>query len=677
MKKLLKIFKKSSNKDQIKFTLGFKFVTIMGVTLIVVMLLMGLIIIRETNKTIVNDLKKKSNVYSTFLADMGKQIISKTPTKNDLVLLQSYVDNLTQTEDIIYAYITDRDGVPIVHSSRKNASLRGTMVVAFPIISAGQKIGTVKMWYSTDYIVKELSGNMKNVLILVIILSVLVLGTTMFVVSEKIIFRRIGSLIKAMNKVKEGTFNVQIEDKTRDEIGLLGQNFNAMLREIGEKHRELTILFDISRTITSSLQVSLILDMVMDIVVDKLDVNSSSVFMLEEDGSLHVKSSRGLSAEFVQGKGFRVLEKLIQKSSDEGKIVVINSFQQKAPEFKEVMEKEGFRSLIDIPLIIGGKVLGVLNINAREENVFSERKIKLLSAFAKQMAVALQNAQLYERTQQFTQELEEKINIATGNLSRANEKLSQANQRLEELSQAKSEFVSIVSHELRAPLTSITGFVNLILDGETGETNDTQKEFLQIINQNSQRLITLITDLLNLSRIEAGRFKEIKTEPIELDKLVKETVLNFRTETEKKGLNLRVDLPRQPLALVKADRNQIIQVITNLMSNAIKYTPKGGQIVTEVTRVPGYLRTMVSDTGLGISKENLPHMFEKFYRTDNPKVRELTGTGLGLTITKSIVEIHGGKIWVESELGKGSNFYFTLPVIKEEDDGQKESISSR
>ncbi|MFH1238933.1 MAG: ATP-binding protein [bacterium] len=663
------ILKKEDTKKQIKLTLGFKFVSIMGLTLIVVMLLVGLIVIRETNKTIVNNLKKKSNVYSSFLADMGKQIISKTPTKKDLGMLQNYVDNLTQTEDIVYAYITDKDGIPIVHSRKKTATLQGTMVISFPIVSAGQKIGTVKMWYSTDYIVQELSGNMKNILVLIIIVSVLIMGTTMFVVSERIIFRRIGSLIDTMDKVKEGMFNVQIKDTSPDEIGVLGQNFNEMLKEISEKQKELTVLFDMSRTTTSTLQVSLILDMVMDIVVDRLEVNSSSVFMLEEDGTLQIKSSRGLSAEFVQGKGFKVLQKIVQKSADEGEMVVFNKLAQESPESRESIEKEGFRSLVNIPLIIGGKVLGVLNINAREEDVFTERKIKLLSTFAKQMAVALQNAQLYERTQQFTQELEEKINIATGNLSRANEKLSQANQRLEELSQAKSEFVSIVSHELRAPLTSINGFVNVMLDGETGEINDNQKEFLGIIDQNTQRLTTLINDLLNLSRIETGKFREIKTSPLELDKLVKETAASFKSETEKKGLTLKVNLPQEPLVLVKADRNQIIQVLTNLLSNAVKYTDKGGEISIEVSRVPGYLQTMISDTGLGISKENLSHMFEKFYRTDNPKVRALTGTGLGLTITKSIVEIHGGNIWVESELGQGSRFYFTLPVIKEDNDG--------
>ncbi|MCK4859494.1 MAG: GAF domain-containing protein [Candidatus Omnitrophica bacterium] len=665
MKKIFQSLKKDSGNSQIKLTLGFKFALIMGITLVVLMLFIGIIVIKEAEKAIINDMKKKSQIYSTFLAGLGSQILAKTPKEQDLRLLQHYVDNLIENEEIIYAYITDKSGTPIVHSKKKKASLEGALVMNFPITSDGKKIGSVKMWYSTDYIVEELSGNMKSVLIIIITLSIFILGTTMFLVSEKIIFRRINTMIKTMNKVKEGVIGVKINDKTRDEIGLLGQNFNNMLTEIEEKHRELTILFEMSRTITSTLQVSLILDMVMDIVVDKLEVASSSVFMLEEDGHLHIKSSRGLSAQFVQERTFKVLRKFVQKSADEGEMVIVNTFSEDFAELRDIMEKERFMSLINIPLIISGKVLGVLNINAKEENAFPERRVRLLSVFAKQMTVALQNAHLYERTQQFTQELEEKINIATGNLARANQDLTKVNERLEDLSNAKSEFVSIVSHELRSPLTSIAGFVNLILDGETGKINATQKDFLNVINENSQRLITLIEDLLNLSKIETGALKEIKKESLELSKLIKEVSFSCQAQIEKKKLKIEINLPQEPLPKVEGETNQIIQVLTNLLSKAIKYTPKGGHIFIEVTRIPGYLQTVVRDTGIGISEDNLPHMFEKFYRTDNPKVRELSGTGLGLTITKSIIEKHGGKIWVESELEKGSKFCFTLPVLKE------------
>ncbi|MFH1783371.1 MAG: ATP-binding protein [bacterium] len=670
MKKDLQEPKVQKQKSNLRITLGLKFAVIMGVTLIVVMLLLGIVIIKETKKALISDVKRKSQVYSTFLAGFGQQVMAQTAENRDLGLLQHYVDNLIENEDIIYAYITDRAGSPVVHSKKKRAPLEGTFVMSLPIMYENKKIGNVNMWYSTDSIVGDLSSNMQNVLIIIITLSVFVLGATMFVVSEKIIFKRIGSLINSMNKVKQGALDVEISDKTQDEIGLLGQNFNDMVREIEEKHRELTILFEMSRTVTSTLQVSLILDMVMDIVVDKLEVASSSVFILEEDGHLHIKSSRGLSAEFVQGDGFKVLSTFAQRSSDRGEMVVRNTFTDEDSKLKEVMHREGFKSLANIPLIISGKIMGLLNINSKQEDVFSERRIKLLSVFSKQLAVALQNAQLYERTQQFTQELEEKINIATGNLARTNDKLSAANERLEELSRAKSEFVSIVSHELRSPLTSVSGFVDLMLDGETGKINKNQKEFLAIIKDNSRRLLDLIGDLLNLSKIETGTINDIRKEPVDIKKIIKQVCLSFQAQLENKGLSLKMDIEKDLLSKVSADANQIIQVMTNLLSNAVKYTPKGGTVSVSLGRIPGYIQVMVSDTGMGIAKDDLSHMFEKFYRTDNPKVRELSGTGLGLTITKSIVEKHEGKIWVESELGKGTEFFFTLPVDKEESDAK-------
>ncbi len=669
---MMKIFGKKNQKNsktsKLKITLGFKFVAIMGFTLILVMTLIGFVVINEAKKTIATDMKKKGQLYSSFLADFSKQIIVETPTKSDLSLMQNYLNNLIENnEDIIYAYITDENDTPIVHSRSKKTSLKGTLVIALPITSAGKKIGTVKMWYSTDYVINELSSNMKNVLILVIIVAFFVLGTTMFLFSERIIFRRIGLLIKSMVRVKEGVLNVQITDTTQDEIGVLSQNFNEMLKEIEEKHKELTILFEMSQTITSSLHVNLVLDMVMDIAVDKLGIASGTVFMLEEE-YLNIKSSRGLSANFVQGMGFQTLRKSIQNSFDEAKVIVINDFFTESSQFRDIMEKEDFRSLVNIPLVISGKVLGILNMNAKDKDTFSERKMRLISAFAKQMTVSLQNALLYERTQQFTQELEEKINIATGNLMAVNEELSRANERLEELSRAKSEFVSIVSHELRSPLTSISGFVNLMLEGETGEINSAQKEFMEIINENTKRLITLIEDLLSLSKIETGGMTDLRKESLNLSRLLKEVIFSFQTQIEKKVLILKINVSPEPLPELKADRYQIIQVLTNLLSNAIKYTPKNGQICIEVTKISDYLQILFADNGIGISEEDLTHMFEKFYRTDNPEVRKLSGTGLGLTITKSIIEMHGGKIWVESEIGKGSKFYFTLPLIDQKSD---------
>jgi signal transduction histidine kinase len=300
--------------------------------------------------------------------------------------------------------------------------------------------------------------------------------------------------------------------------------------------------------------------------------------------------------------------------------------------------------------------------------------VELLIAFARQLAVALQNAQLYERTQQFSKELEEKISIATADLARANERMKIANEKLQDLNKAKSDFIAIVSHELRSPLTSMLGFTDLLLQGETGALGPTQKEFVDIINQNTKRLIDLINNLLNLSKIEAGRV-ELKKEPLDLEKTVHGVIHNFRSLLADKRLVIKVVPPAEPLPKIAADENQLARVLTNLLANAVKYTVPEGEIVVHITDGSETVQVDILDSGDGIESRDLTHMFERFYRAPRAKSENIVGTGLGLAIAKSIIEIHGGRIWAESPLtnadkelfswekrtNRGAKFSFTLP----------------
>jgi signal transduction histidine kinase/CheY-like chemotaxis protein len=233
-----------------------------------------------------------------------------------------------------------------------------------------------------------------------------------------------------------------------------------------------------------------------------------------------------------------------------------------------------------------------------------------------------------------------------------------------EISQMKNEFVSTVSHELRTPLTSIKGYVDLILDGETGDINEIQREFLGIVKQNSDRLVALINDMLDISRIESGRI-HLKIEPIDIADSIAGGIDTFRAIIDQHGMTLNLSVPRD-LPAAAGDRDRVGQVLTNLMSNAIKYSPGGGSIEVKARTRGHQVVVSVRDTGIGISREDQTHLFDKFYRVDSSLTREIGGTGLGLSICKTIIELLGGQVWVESTPGKGSTFSFSLPIAPKE-----------
>lgn len=224
----------------------------------------------------------------------------------------------------------------------------------------------------------------------------------------------------------------------------------------------------------------------------------------------------------------------------------------------------------------------------------------------------------------------------------------------------KTEFIGVVSHELRTPLTAIKGYVDVMLAGQTGPLNEIQREFLGIVQSSTARLGALIADMLDVSRIESGRI-EIKHEAVAFGELVRSAVMTLRGEAGAKQISLLLDAPPD-LPCVVGDADRITQVLINLLSNAIKYTPNGGRVRVVVEASETFVTTCVEDTGVGISSEDQQRVFQKFFRADNSLTREASGTGLGLAITRAIVEKLNGAIWLESEAGKGSRFFFTLPV---------------
>lgn len=233
----------------------------------------------------------------------------------------------------------------------------------------------------------------------------------------------------------------------------------------------------------------------------------------------------------------------------------------------------------------------------------------------------------------------------------------------------KSEFVSLVSHELRTPLTSIKGYVDLLLEGEAGPVNAEHRELLEIVNTNANRLVALINDLLDISRIESGKV-ELNRVPLDLAHLIRQVGVLLRPQIAAKQQHLTLDVPGvardvQPLPTLFGDADRLTQVLINLLSNAYKYTPAGGCITVTARALPGYVRVDVQDTGIGLAPDEIPQLFTKFFRAKNRTTQEVGGTGLGLTITQSLVELHGGEMLVTSVPGQGSTFSFVLPTAPE------------
>ena len=250
-------------------------------------------------------------------------------------------------------------------------------------------------------------------------------------------------------------------------------------------------------------------------------------------------------------------------------------------------------------------------------------------------------------------------------LTQKSRELEKVNEELKRLDQLKSTFISSVSHELRTPLTVIKEFISLMLEGHVGALTEDQREYLGIANRNIIRLTNLIETLLDFSRIESGKGLKLRFEPTRLMEVVEDAVMTFSQQLEERRVALenRLD-PDIPLVLI--DRNRLVEAFINLIGNGIKFTPPGGKITIDsrgLTEKRDYLKIVVTDTGVGISPEDLPKVFDRFYQGGRTQTGLITGTGLGLAITKEIIETHQGYIQAESKSESGSSFVFTLPVF--------------
>ena len=432
----------------------------------------------------------------------------------------------------------------------------------------------------------------------------------------------------------------------KEELRRVSEKLESGDDELTEALEQQTATSEILRVIASSpTDIRPVLDAVVESAARLCNATDGLIARVDGDvlipgvakyGSLPVPEARRISRDTPVGRA--ILERRTIHVHDL-KAEVETEFLDSKP--RQVIS--GARILLTTPLLPKGRAFGAIVIRRMEVRPFSDKQIELLRTFADQAVIAIENVRLFQEIQEKSRELEA------------------ANERLKELDCLKSDFVSNVSHELRTPLTAIKGAVDLLLREVPGPLNENQAHHLSRVRSNTQHLAGLINDLLDLSKIEEGKI-QLDAGRVSLGGLVHEVMETVKPMAAEKPVLLEVDVP-EPSVLVWADRDKGTQVLMNLIGNAIKFTPCDGTIgVSAANDLKGWVRVSIRDAGPGIPTSEQEKIFEKFYQVTQDGGPKPKGTGLGLAISKALVELHGGKIWVESEPGRGSTFSFTLPI---------------
>src|SRR4051812_16542841 len=458
-------------------------------------------------------------------------------------------------------------------------------------------------------------------------------------------------------QIGAGNLDQRISIKTGDELELLADQFNDMagrLEEsyagLGQKVRartdelarsvgEVQALCEVSQAGNSTLHLETVLTTIVQRAVQLSRTDAGAIYVFDEARQeFRLRATYGMSEDMIVAITDRRIgtsDAHIGPAATQRRPIQVADIQNEPPSpVNDINVREGYRAVLIIPLLRPDHIVGALVVRRKVPGEFPQSTIDLLETFADQSVVAIQNARLFS-------EIEEK------------------GKQLAVASQHKSQFLANMSHELRTPLNAILGYTELILDGIYGEAPEKAQAVLKRVESNGRHLLGLINDVLDLSKIEAGQLTLTLT-----DYSMKDVLYNVFSAVEPlandKKLGFKVEAqPDMPKG--HGDERRLTQVVLNLVGNAIKFSDTGA-VTIKATSTNGSFTVAVQDNGPGISKADQGKIFEEFQQADNSATKKKGGTGLGLSISRRIVEMHGGKLWVESEIGKGSVFSFTLPV---------------
>jgi GAF domain-containing protein/anti-sigma regulatory factor (Ser/Thr protein kinase) len=418
------------------------------------------------------------------------------------------------------------------------------------------------------------------------------------------------------------------------------QELQARTDALTRSVQELKALGDVGRAVGSTLDVQTVLTRIVTHAVELSGTDGGAIYEFDEAAQeFLLRATHRMSPELIETirqAPMRLADTVLGRAAVTREAVQVpDILDETAYPILSILEQAGFRSLLVVPLLREERIIGALVVRRRVPGQFPPEAVDLLKTFATQSALAIQNARLF-------QEIEDK------------------SRQLEAASQHKSEFLASMSHELRTPLNAIIGFSEVLADRMFGEVNEKQDEYLQDILASGRHLLSLINDILDLSKVEAGRL-ELELGRFHLPTAIDNALTLVRERATRHGIAL--DIAVDPgVGDVDGDERKIRQVLLNLLSNAVKFTPEGGRVGVSATAADGVIAISVSDTGVGIAPEDQEAIFEEFRQVGRDDARKQEGTGLGLTLAKKFVELHGGRITVRSQVGQGSTFTFTLPL---------------
>jgi signal transduction histidine kinase len=453
----------------------------------------------------------------------------------------------------------------------------------------------------------------------------------------------------------------------RDENRRLGEQVKRLVRtdmllnqSRSELDRQLLLyrkLYELGKQSSVTLDVQQILQLTTEFVIYVLNFERCLILLRDEAGAFRVRHHDGYYEEeqvasvecltiegtdpFLNGLSGDLEAIVAPLESEDATLCRLKSAMGMDEYFGFPLRSTGLEV---IGLMFGGNSLALTQYQTR---VHEDAEVIIsLANLAGQLSSTLQNLAFYEALENERLGLEMKVEERTRELELAN--------------QHKSEFLANMSHELRTPLNAIIGFSEVLLMGMFGSLEEKQEEYLQDILASGKHLLSLINDILDLAKVEAGRM-ELESAIVSLPDVIQSSVTMVRERASNHGISLSYDL-EVDVDLIEADERKLKQVLFNLLSNAVKFTPDGGRVSICGSRREGYVDIAIIDTGMGISPEHLDLIFEEFRQLSDSSGRSHEGTGLGLALTRRLVELHGGEIWVESELGKGSTFTFSLPM---------------
>ena len=427
--------------------------------------------------------------------------------------------------------------------------------------------------------------------------------------------------------------------KTFADQAVIAVENTRLFQELQARNRDLTALREVGRAVSSTLDLRVVLKTIVDRAVARAGTDAGAIFYYRpEVARFELGETAGIDQEFIiRLRNFDIVAKdsgLGEAIAQRKPLLISDLTKRQSNPLRAAVIEAGFRAALIVPLLSSDGPLGALVLQRRQPGEFPQTVVTLMESFADQSAIALENARLFEEIARKSRELE----IA---------------------SQHKSQFVANMSHELRTPLAAMLGYAELLKDGTFGELPEKSIRILERVQANGKHLLGLINTVLDIAKIESGQFK-LNLGEYSLDSMIETVRVATESLASAKKLSLRTDVA-EDLPYGHADEPRLTQVLLNLVGNAIKFTDAGEVCIAAGTKSGSFVIS-VSDTGPGIPYEERERIFDKFHQVDGTSTKTKGGTGLGLAIAKDIIEMHGGRIWVESIVGRGSTFRLELPV---------------